>query len=76
MQHMKIELYNGKNCPCPSDCIRHGQCKKCIAFHRSRNELNYCEYIKKKEKVKFYTIEGAVPSGKELRLLDYGPCAG
>ena len=73
---MDIKLYNGENCPCPSDCIRHGECKKCIAFHRKRNEQNYCEFLKKKSEAKFYTLDGATVSGKELRLLEYGPCAG
>ncbi len=73
---MDIKLYNGENCPCPSDCIRHGECKECIAFHHKRNEQTYCEYLKEKSEKKPYTPDEAIASGKELRLLDYGPCAG
>jgi len=74
---MTVKLYNGKeNCPCPSDCIRHGICRDCIAFHRERAEQTYCEYLDAKSKAQYYTMEGASPSGKQLRLLDYAPCAG
>ena len=69
---MNTNLYNAKNCPCPSDCKRHGICKDCIAFHHARHEQTYCEFAD----AKLAQPEGAVKSGRELRLLDYGPCAG
>ena len=70
-------LYQGDNCPCPSDCTRRTNCKACIAFHHSRGEQTYCEYL-----YKDVESDGAPPSdvpvksGRELRLMDYGPCAG
>ena len=73
---MTMEIHNRENCPCPADCIRHGECEKCIPFHQNRNEQTYCEYLKEKSEKKSYTPEEAIASGKELRLLDYGPCAG
>jgi len=73
---MTTVLYQGKNCPCPADCSRHGKCKECIAFHHARNEPTYCEYLKDRFEKKPAAPDSAVMSGKELRLLNYGPCAG
>ena len=73
---MAVKLYDGKNCPCPADCTRHGKCKACIEFHHARNEPTYCEYLKDRAEKLPDTPDGALTSGKELRLLDYGPCAG
>ena len=73
---MAIKIHDGKNCPCPADCIRHGKCKECIVFHHKRNEQTYCEYLKEKSEKKPVTPDEAIAGGKELRLLDYGPCAG
>ncbi len=68
-----MRFFDGKNCPCPSDCDRHGKCKECIAFHKARNEQNYCEYLKQRQQG---TPERALPDGRTIRLLDYAPCAG
>lgn len=71
-----MQLYDGKNCPCPSDCIRRSNCKECIKFHHGRNEQTYCEFLQSKEEQTPQTPENALPEGKEIRLLDYAPCAG
>lgn len=33
-----------KNCPCPRDCPRHGNCFECVANHRDvvTSTLPYC----------------------------------
>ena len=69
-----IKLYDGKNCPCPADCVRHGKCNLCIEFHHGRGDETYCEYQVKKRNIT--QPERSIPSGKEIRLLDYAPCAG
>ncbi len=71
-------LYQGKNCPCPADCIRHGKCKECIDFHHNRGEETYCEALSRKleKKTSTGTDAGRPKSGKKIRLLDYTKCAG
>lgn len=74
---MSVKLYNPKYCPCPADCSRHGKCKECIEFHHPKGEQTYCEYLESKidsEKLEHKNKE--YPSGKEIRLLNYAPCAG
>ncbi|MCD4708534.1 MAG: hypothetical protein K8S62_12450 [Candidatus Sabulitectum sp.] len=73
---MAIKLYDGKNCPCPADCIRHGKCKQCIAFHHDRGDITYCEHLAGKLDDTPDQPERAIPTGKGIRLLDYAPCAG
>ncbi|MCD6589482.1 MAG: hypothetical protein J7K88_13115 [Candidatus Fermentibacteraceae bacterium] len=75
---MTIKVYDGKNCPCPADCVRHGNCKLCIEFHHSKSEVTYCEHLAGKldDNPRHTQPERAIPSGKEIRLLDYAPCAG
>ncbi len=73
---MGIKLYDSENCPCPSDCIRHGKCKECRNFHKNRYEQTYCEYLKLRSEKQPGTPQRAIVSGKKLRLLDYSPCAG
>ena len=79
---MAIKRYNAKNCPCPADCIRHGKCKLCIEFHHGKGEQTYCEYMYDKQSgependASVEEDEDTFPSGKEIRLLDYAPCAG
>ena len=70
---MALKRYDGKNCPCPSDCVRRGKCKECIKFHHQRGEETYCEYLYNRTEG---TTGRAVTSGKEIRLLEYAPCAG
>ena len=71
----EFRLYDGKNCPCPSDCKRRGDCASCMAFHHERHQLTYCEFLK--EKLERGGIpERSLPTGKQIRLTDYGPCAG
>ena len=67
--------YTPKDCPCPSDCKRRGHCRECIAFHHGRGEQTYCEFLTDGPP-ELSAASGHVYSGRELRLLDYGPCAG
>ncbi len=71
-------LYQGNNCPCPADCVRHGKCKECIAFHHKREQETYCEKINKQpeDEVSTGTDDGLPSSGREIRLLNYTKCAG
>jgi hypothetical protein len=43
-------------CPCKKKkCPRHGICEECIAHHKSKGQLPYCErkgFIKKLKKMK------------------------
>ncbi|MBI9017398.1 MAG: hypothetical protein JEZ07_09080 [Phycisphaerae bacterium] len=80
---MTIELYNGKKCPCPSNCQRHGKCRQCIDFHHGRAQQTYCEHLagvpyppENADDKAPVTPDSAIQSGKEIRLLDYAPCAG
>lgn len=75
---MAIKMYDGKNCPCPADCVRHGHCKECIDFHHARGDITYCEHLAGKltDPGDQHQPERALPTGKEIRLLDYAPCAG
>ncbi len=75
---MTQKLYDGANCPCPADCSRHGKCAECMRFHHGKKEPTYCEFLAGK-------IDGDKPleqperaqrTGREIRLLDYAPCAG
>ncbi len=75
---MAIKLYDGENCPCPADCSRHGKCSECVKFHHGRKEPTYCEFLAGKlddEKLPEQP-ERARRTGKQIRLLDYAPCAG
>lgn len=78
MKNNTINLYQTENCLCPADCVRHGKCKACIAFHHNRREETYCEAIKSKltNEKPTETDVGKPRSGKEIRLLDYAKCAG
>ena len=71
-----MQLYNSQACPCPSDCTRHGKCRECIAFHHARGEQTYCEFLETRQEKAQQVPDGAVKSGREHRLLDYGACAG
>lgn len=74
---MSVKLYNAKFCPCPADCNRHGKCKECRDFHYARDEQTYCEFLEAKvDKEKLEEEDRIHPSGKEVRLLNYAPCAG
>ena len=68
-------LYDGANCPCPSDCKRHGNCAECIRFHHGRHQVTYCEFLLSKLQEPEIP-ERSLASGREIRLTDYGPCAG
>lgn len=69
------KLYRGDDCPCPSDCKRRGDCARCIAFHHERHQLTYCEFLS--EKIRRGGIpHRPMPTGRQIRLTDYGPCAG
>jgi hypothetical protein len=73
---MDRRLYQGDHCPCPSDCQRRGRCKECIAFHHGRSEPTYCEYLYGEAAAPPPTPERAMRTGKQIRMLDYAPCAG
>lgn len=46
-----------------------------MAFHHERHQLTYCEFLE--EKIRRGGIpERPRPTGREIRLTDYGPCAG
>lgn len=31
------------NCPCPKkDCVRHGECQKCVDHHAAKDEMPFC----------------------------------
>ncbi len=70
-----VKLYDGTNCPCPSDCKRRGNCPECIRFHHSRHQQTYCEFLVAKLQGPEIP-ERSLPTGLEIRLTDYGPCAG
>lgn len=71
----EFRLHDGVNCPCPSDCRRRGKCAECIAFHHERHQQTYCEFLM--EKLQRGGIpQRSLPSGREIRLTEYGPCAG
>jgi len=71
----KKGLYDGTRCPCPSDCSRHGKCSDCIRFHHGRHQQTYCEFLLTKLKGP-EAPERSLPTGLQIRLTDYGPCAG
>ncbi len=73
---MAVKLYDGKNCPCPADCVRHGKCTECIDFHHGRGDITYCEHLAGRLSDTPDQPTRAIPTGKEIRLLDYAPCAG
>ncbi len=76
---INIKLYDSKNCPCPSDCKRRGKCRECCEFHHNRGDQTYCEYMVAKvssDNKAPASPERSIASGRKLRLLDYGPCAG
>ena len=75
-QPVSPRLYDGKNCPCPSDCVRRGKCAECIRFHHARGDQTYCEYLSARSEATPETPDSAAIGGRKLRLLDYGPCAG
>ncbi len=68
-------LYDGEHCPCPSDCQRRGKCAECIGFHHGRGEPTYCEFLYGRGEHSEQP-ERAIPTGREIRMLDYAPCAG
>ena len=74
---MTFKPYLGAACPCPSDCTRHGNCTECISFHRGRGEQTYCEYrAGLAPPGDLDQPDAAMPTGREIRMLDYAPCAG
>jgi len=48
---------NLKHCNCTYPCDKKGICCKCIAYHRSRNELPGCYFSKEKEATYDRSIE-------------------
>jgi hypothetical protein len=70
-------IHLGENCPCPSDCTRHGNCQACRQFHAGRGEKTYCEKIaEQSDSPRVEEPAGAPSSGRQIRLLAYGACAG
>jgi hypothetical protein len=63
-------LYDGAHCPCPAECDNHGNCKACRAAHQGKGEQTYCEFLARRQELR------AARSGREIQLMDYGPCAG
>ena len=75
---MVLQKYEPENCPCPSDCTRRRDCKACIQFHHGRDELTYCEYLFERGAAAppSDVDETAIQTGREIRLMNYGLCAG
>lgn len=71
-----MKKYDAKNCPCPSACVRKGKCRECRQFHHQRGEQTYCEALVDAETAVPETPDSAVLSGRQIQLMDYGPCAG
>ncbi|HNY27261.1 MAG TPA: hypothetical protein PKH31_07765 [Candidatus Sumerlaeota bacterium] len=70
-------IHLGENCPCPSDCTRHGNCQACGQFHAGRGEKTYCEGVADpSDSPRVEEPAGAPTSGRQIRLLAYGACAG
>lgn len=40
-----MKLYDSKNCPCESECPRHGKCKECKEFHHPNEMKTKCETL-------------------------------
>ncbi|MCK5147746.1 hypothetical protein KAR48_13390 [bacterium] len=70
-----MSFVTAKNCPCPADCSRHGDCKACIAYHKKRGDQTCCDRLESKLDVASVENERA-ESGRQIRLMDYGACAG
>ena len=34
------------NCPCTSNCARHGDCEACQANHKAKGNLSACQRLK------------------------------
>jgi hypothetical protein len=32
-----------ERCPCPKECVLHGSCLMCVAFHGRKSKLPRCE---------------------------------
>jgi len=75
---MVLTKYDPDNCPCPSDCTRRRDCKACVQFHHGRDELTYCEFLYEKGQATgaAAVAEPAIQTGREIRLMNYGLCAG
>lgn len=73
---MTITLYNSTQCPCPSAYSRRGHCRAYCDFHHGRGEPTYCEYLKTKQDGVPAVSDSVYRSGRQVRLMDYGPCAG
>jgi len=41
-----------KNCPCTIDCIRHGKCSECRAFHKKNGGTPACKKVRMTKKIK------------------------
>jgi hypothetical protein len=40
---LQLLLVMRTECPCNSkNCLRHGQCQECLAYHEARGELPFC----------------------------------
>lgn len=61
-------------CPCTLDCVRHGDCQACKAYHRRMGDLTACEIDAAKKDGD--SPERALPDAKTIRLMDFAACAG
>ncbi|MGM0461518.1 MAG: hypothetical protein ACQEQ4_03770 [Fibrobacterota bacterium] len=64
------------DCPCPSECDFHGDCRNCIEQRPCGGDLPYCKTSKNRDAIPSRKDDRVFASGKEIRLLDYAPCAG
>ena len=61
------------DCKCPEDCPFHGKCKECRRFHELRCEISFCE---RSDGSPMSVPERALPTGRQINLMDYAACAG
>jgi len=40
-----------ENCPCKSECARHGNCELCRENHKNKGTKTYCEKMKEDEEM-------------------------
>ena len=62
-----------ESCGCPEDCPLHGRCRECRRFHALRCEVSFCE---RSDGRPMSVPERALPTGKQINLMDYSACAG
>ena len=57
-----VKLYDEDNCPCTSECPRHGICPECIEAHHGNESLTFCERVYKEGHPDFVPEESPLDS--------------